>query len=98
MLDLIARMESEVRGYVRAFPTVFTSAKGSSLTDADGTKYIDFFAGAGALNYGHNNPKAKQALLDYLNQDGIQHSLDICLLYTSPSPRDATLSRMPSSA
>ena len=27
---------------------------------------------------------------------GAQHS--ICLLYTSPSPRDATLSRMPSSA
>ena len=25
-------------------------------------------------------------------------SKDICLLYTSPSPRDATLSRMPSSA
>ena len=25
-------------------------------------------------------------------------SLYICLLYTSPSPRDATLSRMPSSA
>ena len=24
--------------------------------------------------------------------------LNICLLYTSPSPRDATLSRMPSSA
>ena len=27
-----------------------------------------------------------------------QHNLDACLLYTSPSPRDATLSRMPSSA
>ena len=26
------------------------------------------------------------------------HQLYICLLYTSPSPRDATLSRMPSSA
>ena len=26
------------------------------------------------------------------------HDADICLLYTSPSPRDATLSRMPSSA
>ena len=25
-------------------------------------------------------------------------NVDICLLYTSPSPRDATLSRMPSSA
>ena len=28
----------------------------------------------------------------------IKHGLKICLLYTSPSPRDATLSRMPSSA
>ena len=26
------------------------------------------------------------------------NSLTLCLLYTSPSPRDATLSRMPSSA
>ena len=31
----------------------------------------------------------------YLNGDAI---LQACLLYTSPSPRDATLSRMPSSA
>ena len=30
--------------------------------------------------------------------EGITHSLCTCLLYTSPSPRDATLSRMPSSA
>ena len=31
--------------------------------------------------------------------DGITSYKDIgCLLYTSPSPRDATLSRMPSSA
>ena len=29
---------------------------------------------------------------------GQLHELGICLLYTSPSPRDATLSRMPSSA
>ena len=28
----------------------------------------------------------------------IERSFDTCLLYTSPSPRDATLSRMPSSA
>ena len=28
----------------------------------------------------------------------IKHQADACLLYTSPSPRDATLSRMPSSA
>jgi len=30
--------------------------------------------------------------------DIITKQTDICLLYTSPSPRDATLSRMPSSA
>ena len=30
--------------------------------------------------------------------DQVGERLDICLLYTSPSPRDATLSRMPSSA
>ena len=30
--------------------------------------------------------------------DIYQKLVDICLLYTSPSPRDATLSRMPSSA
>ena len=28
----------------------------------------------------------------------IEVQCDVCLLYTSPSPRDATLSRMPSSA
>ena len=28
----------------------------------------------------------------------LAHALGACLLYTSPSPRDATLSRMPSSA
>ena len=30
--------------------------------------------------------------------DNFQNPIMICLLYTSPSPRDATLSRMPSSA
>ena len=35
-------------------------------------------------------PGNSQAIVDYVN--------NTCLLYTSPSPRDATLSRMPSSA
>ena len=29
---------------------------------------------------------------------GLKGLINLCLLYTSPSPRDATLSRMPSSA
>ncbi len=76
MLDIISRMESEVRGYVRTYPTVFETASGSVLKNSNGMSYIDFFAGAGTLNYGHNNPKSKKALLDYIASDGVQHGLD----------------------
>ena len=34
----------------------------------------------------------------YVRKDAIIENIKGCLLYTSPSPRDATLSRMPSSA
>jgi diaminobutyrate-2-oxoglutarate transaminase len=43
----------------------------------DGKPYLDFFSGAGALNYGHNHPKLKQALLEYLQRDGVTHGLDM---------------------
>ncbi len=71
------RLESEVRGYIRSFPTVFAKAKNAVLTDERGNQYIDFFAGAGSLNYGHNNPLMKEALLDYVANDGIVHGLDM---------------------
>lgn len=70
-------MESEVRSYVRSFPTVFETARGSTMTDEAGREYIDFFCGAGAVNYGHNHPRIKQVVLDYLAGDGIQHALDM---------------------
>ena len=50
---------------------------GSWLYDEQGRGYLDFFAGAGALNYGHNNPVLKGALLSYLADDGVIHSLDM---------------------
>ncbi|MBJ8346813.1 diaminobutyrate--2-oxoglutarate transaminase [Antrihabitans sp. YC2-6] len=70
-------LESEVRSYCRDWPTVFKSAQGSWLRDEDGNEYLDFFAGAGALNYGHNNPILKHALVDYIVNDGITHGLDM---------------------
>ena len=76
-LGVFDRRESEVRGYVRAFPTVFDRAVGSTLVDADGREYLDFFAGAGVLNYGHNNPAFTRALIEYLERDGIIHGLDM---------------------
>ncbi|WP_163557138.1 diaminobutyrate--2-oxoglutarate transaminase [Halomonas sp. NO4] len=72
----LERMESNVRTYSRSFPVVFTQAKNARLTDETGREYIDFLAGAGTLNYGHNNPHLKQALMDYLASDGIVHGLD----------------------
>jgi diaminobutyrate-2-oxoglutarate transaminase len=69
-------MESEVRGYVRSFPAIFDTAKGSFIYDEHDNKYIDFFAGAGTLNYGHNNPIISEALIEYLQRDGIVHALD----------------------
>lgn len=69
--------ESNVRGYIRSFPTVFTKAKDAHLFDQDGKQYIDFFAGAGVLNYGHNNAMLKDAVMDYMADDGIIHGLDM---------------------
>ncbi|MBN2964793.1 diaminobutyrate--2-oxoglutarate transaminase [Sulfurospirillum sp. T05] len=69
--------ESEVRGYIRSFPTIFKTAKGAILTDESGDEFIDFFAGAGTLNYGHNNEHISKAVIEYLQNDGIVHGLDM---------------------
>lgn len=76
-MNIFETLESEVRGYCRSWPVVFDRAQGSYLYDEEGKPYLDFFAGAGALNYGHNHPKLKRALLDYLTDDGVVHSLDM---------------------
>ncbi|GAA0600442.1 diaminobutyrate--2-oxoglutarate transaminase [Streptomyces crystallinus] len=76
-LSVFETVESEVRSYCRGWPAVFDRAQGARLTDEDGHEYLDFFAGAGSLNYGHNNPVLKRALLDYLERDGITHGLDM---------------------
>lgn len=69
--------ESQVRSYSRDIPIVFRTASGHLLTDENGHSYIDFLSGAGALNYGHNNPELKQAVIEYMQADGVMHSLDL---------------------
>jgi diaminobutyrate-2-oxoglutarate transaminase len=76
-MKIFDELESEVRSYARSFPRVFNRAKGEYLYDSDGTEFLDFLAGAGTLNYGHNNPLFKQALIDYIEADGITHGLDL---------------------
>lgn len=77
MMDTFEQLESNVRGYCRSFPTVFKQAKYSTLIDENGDEFIDFFAGAGALNYGHNPTNLRGALVEYLLSDGPVHALDM---------------------
>ena len=75
-MDIFEEHESEVRGYIRSFPTVFDKAIGAELFDTEGKRYIDFFAGAGTLNYGHNPDVAVEAQIQYLKDRRIAHGLD----------------------
>ncbi|WKV16666.1 diaminobutyrate--2-oxoglutarate transaminase [Janibacter limosus] len=74
---IFAERESEVRSYCRNWPVVFDTSKGPYQTTEDGERYTDFFSGAGALNYGHNNDILKEALIEYVSRDGVTHSMDM---------------------
>ncbi len=74
---IFKRRESEARSYCRGFDTVFTTAEGSKMTDAAGREYIDFLAGCSSLNYGHNDPDMKAALMAHLSENGLAHALDL---------------------
>lgn len=76
-LDVFASYESEARSYCRKFPALFKTAKMSTMYDANGNEYIDFLCGAGALNFGHNNPVIRDAVVEYMQNDGITFSLDL---------------------
>ncbi|OBI31447.1 diaminobutyrate--2-oxoglutarate transaminase [Mycolicibacter terrae] len=76
-MSIFETLESDVRSYCRSWPVTFDRAKGSRMWDVDGNEYVDFFAGAGALNYGHNHPDLRAPLLEYLSSDRVVHSLDM---------------------
>lgn len=75
-MRIFEEFESNVRGYVRSFPVIFDTSKGACLYDEQQNRYIDFFAGAGTLNYGHNHPAISKAMIEYLQRDGLVHGLD----------------------
>ncbi len=76
-MKIFEEIESEVQCYARAFPRLFNKAQGEHLYDTEGNQYLDFLAGAGTLNFGHNNPIFKKKLLEYIEADGITHGLDL---------------------
>jgi diaminobutyrate-2-oxoglutarate transaminase len=75
--DIFGRLESQVRSYSRSIPRNFTKAQGVWMHDNNNGHYLDFLAGCASLNYGHNHPVLKQALLAYIEKDGIAQGLDL---------------------
>ncbi|ATX66116.1 diaminobutyrate--2-oxoglutarate transaminase [Roseinatronobacter bogoriensis] len=75
--DIYTRRESQARSYCRAFPVSFSKAQNATLTDSDGRNYTDFLAGCSSLNYGHNDPDMKEALIAHITRDGVTHGLDM---------------------
>jgi diaminobutyrate-2-oxoglutarate transaminase len=71
------RRESDVRTYSRSLPRQFNKAQDVWIHDDNGGRYLDFLSGCSSLNYGHNHPVLKKALLDYIGADGITHGLDM---------------------
>ncbi|TNC79428.1 MAG: diaminobutyrate--2-oxoglutarate transaminase [Oleiphilus sp.] len=76
-MSIFDQRESDVRGYCRVYPVTFDTALNARQTDTEGNEYIDFFAGAGVLNFGHNNERMKKAMIAYLERNGVTHSLDM---------------------
>lgn len=76
-MSIFEDRESEVRGYCRDYPVVFTESRGSELITEDGERYIDFLGGAGTLNYGHNHPRLVEAAIKHLQNNAVLHGLDL---------------------
>lgn len=76
-LNQVVRSESNVNGYAQSFPATFAYSRNDILRDNQGKEYIDFFSGAGALNYGHNNELMKDELLRFLDASAPVHCLDM---------------------
>lgn len=76
-MSIFEQRESDIRAYCRVYPVVFEKAENAIQTDENGKEYIDFFAGAGVLNFGHNNERMTKAVIDYIQSKGVMHSLDM---------------------
>lgn len=77
MVDVFEEKESQVRSYCRKYPVVFDHALNAEMFSNKGERYIDFLSVAGSMNYGHNNPEIKKAIIDYLSQNRIINALDM---------------------
>jgi diaminobutyrate-2-oxoglutarate transaminase len=87
MLAEQAAVESRARSYPRSVPVALREGRGATVRDVDGNTYVDFFAGAGALNLGHGHPTVLRAAS--AQQQRLVHALDF-----PTAPRLAMMGRL----
>ena len=100
MMDVIRSLD-EPKDVVVERQTTKTSnvLKGSNAMRKMGPEVIEVFDKAGITKAQIAEIQKVPNINDYLDDfDGFNKAMKNCLLYTSPSPRDGLLSRMPSSA
>lgn len=61
MLGPQAARDSAAHTYARSLPVVAVRARGLTVKDADGRRYLDCLSGAGTLALGHNHPVVLEA-------------------------------------
>jgi diaminobutyrate-2-oxoglutarate transaminase len=75
--ELLARqreLDSAAVAYPRDVPIALEEGRGSTIRDADGNVYLDFFAGIGVLNVGHSNPYVLDAVR--AQEEKLVHTID----------------------
>ncbi len=75
MLDEQARLETEAVGYPHYFPIAPKIARGSTIEDVDGNRFIDWVSGISVLNLGHRHPRLVAAL--EAQAERIWHALEL---------------------
>jgi 2,4-diaminobutyrate 4-transaminase len=75
LLAIQSRLETEAVAYPRYFPMAIREARGSTIEDVDGNRFIDWVAGISVLNLGHRHPRLVTAL--QRQAEKIWHSLEI---------------------
>lgn len=76
---LASRSDAVARGVMAAHPLFAARAEGSRVWDVDGREYLDFAAGIGVVNVGHNHPKVIAAVRAQL--DAFAHTCFQVVMY-----------------
>lgn len=77
MLAMLAERESNARTYARTIDRVLTKGELAIVHDAEGRRYIDCLACAGALPLGHNHPFVMERIERFLASGHLLQGLDI---------------------